>query len=345
MRKYKISVIGLGKQSVEDHIPSILESDLCELISLCDTDQNKVTQIAQEFKVEGFRDIEELIKYDKPDIAVIAIPHSDYFDVIKKLASAKIHILKEKPFSISINEALKIHELVSQNNVHLQISVQRRYHPIYVAFFQLIKRIGRVYSIEARYVMNIKNLDSGWRSKKFLAGGGALIDMGYHFVDLIIWYFGMPDEIFARTALGNKEGQFYDVEDLASINFIYNREDQTNVIGNFLVSRVYPIKEESITVIGTKGSIQIDRGVIRRLDNQGGVQEELMRLDKWSSAFVEQLDSFIQFIDNPKDESSPYVKHFEHIAVIEAAYISAKSHQNTFPKRLISKINEKISNR
>lgn len=338
MVKLKVCIIGLGKQNLEDHIPAVLESDFCTLDTVYDIDINKVKETSIKYSVLGYTDLDLLLKETKPNIGIIAIPHIDYLNVVKKLAKNKVNILKEKPFSISVNESIEIHKILQKHNVIMQVSVQRRFHPIYKTFSQLIKRIGRIYSIEARYVMNIPNLDKGWRAKKSLSGGGALIDMGYHFVDLLIWYFGLPDEVFSRVALGNKDGQVYDVEDTAIINFTYYQKEQKQILGSFLVSRVYPKKEELITVIGTKGSIQLERGVIRRLNNLGDIQEELMRLEKWPSAAVEQLDHFANLINDSELSESPHIKHFEHMALIESAYKSAILHQNTFPKELIKKL-------
>lgn len=319
---YSVSVVGLGKQSLEDHIPAILESDLCTLNSICDIDKDKVKSLSKKLSVPGYSNIDELIKNESPDIAVIAIPHICYLEIVEKLAKANIHILKEKPFATSLEEAFKIDEILNRYGVLMQVSVQRRFHPIYTTFSSLVKHIGRVYSIEARYVMNIEDLESGWRSQKSTSGGGALIDMGYHYIDLFLWYFGLPDEIFARMAIGNRGGQKYDVEDTAMINFLYNADNNKKILGSFLVSRVYPIKEELITVIGTKGSIQLGRGVIRRINNNGDVLEELMRLDKWPSAPILQLDDFIKKITNKNSFKSPHIEHFDHVKFIEASYNS-----------------------
>lgn len=110
----------------------------------------------------------------KIDVALVAVPHSEYLKIIKEVAIDKVDIIKEKPFAISSKEALNLKNIVEANNISSFVTLQRRYNPIFKSFEQLIKRIGKIYAIEARYTMNIADLSSGWRAVKDVAYGGAL---------------------------------------------------------------------------------------------------------------------------------------------------------------------------
>ncbi|PTT75237.1 MULTISPECIES: Gfo/Idh/MocA family protein [unclassified Chryseobacterium] len=334
MRQFKVAVIGLGNQNLSDHIPSILDNENCILDSLCDINEDKLKVISSTYKVSGFTNIKELLQLRKPDFAIVAVPHSEYLGIIQQLAQAKVHILKEKPFASSITEAQQIDNSIIGNGVKMQISVQRRFNPVYSTFLQLSRRIGRIYSIEARYTMNIENLSFDWRAKKSLSGGGAIIDMGYHFIDVLIWFFGLPDEIFTRISYSNKEGQTYDVEDTAFINFTYHTTSKKKILGSLILSRVYPEKEETINIIGTKGSIHLKNGVIKIINKQGEVQDEFLKAGKWHLAPNEQLEDFIQLLEDPV-KPSPHTQHFQHMAFMEAAYQSSELQQSINPKELI----------
>lgn len=340
MTKYKVAVIGLGHQSVHDHIPAIKNSDFLILDSICDIYESNVKALAIEHNVPGFTSLDLMLETNSPDIAIVCVPHATYPDIIKKLAIKKIHILKEKPFAVSIEEANEYHKLVKANGIKLMIGVQRKFHPIFQSFNQLKTKIGRVFSIEAKYGVNVDRLDAGWRASIDSAGGGALVDMGYHYVDLLTWYFGLPDSITAKISLGNREEQEYDVEDTASIIFEYF-DDKTNhkTIGNLFVSRLYPHTVESIFVLGSKGCIELTRGRIARLDKKGVEIESLERNEKWLSAYVEQLETLVDAIrTNKKDFENCYHHHFKHLAFIEAAYLSERENQTIHPKDIYRKI-------
>lgn len=240
----------------------------------------------------------------------------------------------EKPFAVTCSEALEFHRLVAQNNIFLGITLQRRFNPIFQAFHQLKNRIGRIYSIEGSYVKNIPRLDEGWRSSFNLAGEGALIDMSYHFIDLLVWYIGVPDSVTARLSSGNRPDQYYDVEDTVNLLFDYSEEKGVEkIIGNFIISRVYPKKEERLTVLGTKGVINIQRGKIQRLDLCGKEIERLERREGWPSAAIEQLEYFGSIIYNKQHKGVyDYFEHFKHVAIIEAAYESDRKAMSCRPK-------------
>lgn len=332
----KVTIIGLGHQSLKDHIPAILESDKLTLDSVCDISLEIVNKVASQYSVKGFTSLEKLIQEAKPSIAIVCVPHNMYPKIIEILALAKINILKEKPFAISIQEAEEYHSLIKKTGIKMMVGVQRKFHPIFQTFNQLKARIGKICHIEAKYATNIERLDEGWRASFDFAGGGALIDMGYHYIDLLLWYFGLPDSLSASITLKNREGQIYDVEDTIIISFeFFDEVENHKKIGSLLVSRINSKKEEFLSVVGSKGAIHLTRGLIKLLDKKGNEIESLERNKSWLSAYINQIESFADAITNNLDcYVNDYKSHFKHIAFIEAAYLAAKKNQVVSPKNI-----------
>lgn len=327
MKTLNTIVIGLGKQSMEDHLPAVELSSRFNLLAVVDVNNGCLKSVVEKYKVKGYNSLEKLLSEMsvKPDVAIVAVPHNEYLPIIELLAKNKINIIKEKPFAVSIEEAKVFEELAKTNNIGLYVTLQRRFNPIFTTFNQMNKYIGTIYSIEGRYTMNIPRLDEGWRAQKETAGGGALIDMGYHFVDLINWYFGLPTSISCKLSSKNRDNQEYNVEDTAHINFSYNDAggDENRVLGNLIISRVYPKKEESITVYGSSGSVQVRRGRLSRKDIDGKEVEALERQGSWPSATTEQLEKFADYIINGNKKQDILTREYlEHIAFIEASYAS-----------------------
>ena len=341
--RLRTAVIGLGRQSREDHLPAIVQSANFELVGVCDTDQKKVEEVGTHYNVPGYTELDELINVQDFQVAVVSIPHHAYLNVISMLVTTGKHIIKEKPFATSVAEAKQLLQILRSGQVYLGVIVQRRFNPIYRTFHQLKKYIGKIYSIEGAYTMNIAELDTGWRASKDLSGGGALVDMGYHFVDLLIWYFGMPASVTARMTRGNRPGQQYDVEDTVHLLFDYHLEFQYDekLVGNFVISRVYPEKQERVRVFGTNGVVEVSRGLIRRLDINGNEIERLERQGGWPVAAVEQLDYSADRIRQFTPGSLPdYTEHLQHVAVIEAAYESDCSGISCHPDEFLKLIQE-----
>lgn len=200
--KYKVAIIGLGHQSHEDHIPALKNFSNIELVAVCDTNKKSLAMYKRENKsVAVYENILKLLKNQKLDFAIVALPHCEYYAVIKLLVERKIHILKEKPFAINLKEGYEIMKLAEKNNVQIMTTLQRRFNPIYTTFFQLIEKIGCPFYIDIRYHFYVNNPHEGWRGNRAMAGGGCLIDMGYHMIDLLIWYFGLPDKILLSYPL------------------------------------------------------------------------------------------------------------------------------------------------
>lgn len=331
----EIIVIGLGHQSLDDHIPAIKDSNEFVLKGVVDINAELAQKIGEQEEVPFGNSVEDLLAKleNTPDAALVAVPHNGYLPIIEKLAEAKIHIIKEKPFAISAEDALQLKKLVTDNNVTLQVTLQRRFNPIFRSFRQLIRRIGKLHSIEARYTMNIARLDEGWRASRLYSGGGALIDLGYHYIDLIVWYFGLPDSVTCKLSTGNRDGQVYDVEDTAFMDFSYHDtgDDTERVLGSLIVSRVYPDKEEMLVAYGTKGSVAVRRGEIVRRDVDGNIIECLTRTGSWPSALVDQLDEFAENIRKGDHNGEIESRYLQQVALVDAAYRSAETHDAQNP--------------
>lgn len=328
--KLKVAIIGLGQQNIADHLPVIINNKKVILDSICDINVDMVNKMSVELGIKGFLSVEDLITNSKPDIAIVALPHNQYLEIITKLANAGIHIFKEKPFAITVEEAKFIINIAKNNNIKLQVAVQRRYKKTYNKFHEYKTKIGKIYSIHAHYTLNIDRLDVGWRASKKIAGGGALIDMGYHIIDLLNWYFGLPETITAKLGYKNRTNQDYDVEDTAKILFDYNNLDDTKILGSILISRIYPKKEEQITIYGTEGSITIEKNKISRLSLNKEELESSTCNEKHSCQ--KQIDHFVDIVLGICEDERVYEEHLKNVIFIESCYKSDENNSIIMPK-------------
>lgn len=173
------------------------------------------------------------------------------------------------------------------------------------------------------------------------------MDMGYHFIDLLVWYFGIPTNVTARLSRGNRVGQHYDVEDTVVLNFEYELDEyDTKTVGNIIISRVYGWKDEVLRVFGTEGSVIVERGLIKRLDANGEEKERLERQGGWPSAMVDQLEFFAQKIkkfDPDNKHKFDIHEHLKHIAIIAAAYRSDEKRCSINPNDVFEEFKESLS--
>lgn len=326
-------VIGLGKQALEDHIPALKNSPDVLLDAVVEIDEEKLKQfLGANPNIQGYTKVEDLFQKHKLDFVVIVLPHHLHAEVTKEALRHGMHVFKEKPFAVSLNEAKKLDAIAKEQKKQIVVTLQRRFNPIYATFLQLIDKIGVPFYIDAKYTLFTEHPEDGWRGRKELAGGGCLIDMGYHIIDLIMWYFGLPDAVFAKISCAAKERCKYSAEDTAQVLFEYHNK---NLWGSLLVSRSIAPKQEFMNVYGTRGSIHLERGKIERYLPNGHRAESLERQNSWPSAMQDQINYFIRVIRGERENISAPEFHYNHLAFIEAAYKSASSHRYINPQTLL----------
>ena len=235
------------------------------LVAICDENPEIVHEQRYRYRVQGYTDFREMFKAEQLDFVVVCVPHNIGRTVIETAAEHQIHILKEKPFATTMSEARDLAQICAQANVQLMVTLQRRFNPVYTSFTQLADQIGMPFMVDAQYTLFVDDPSEGWRGKTEKAGGGCIIDMGYHLVDMILWYFGVPDRVLADISVSARPDREYDAEDTALIHFGYD----SGLYGSLLLSRFIGPKTEQIRLVGSKGIVHLERGRIRRLTNGG----------------------------------------------------------------------------
>jgi len=336
-RIYKCAIFGIGAQTLNFHIKTIESFSNIKLIGVIEKNKNKLNYFLKNNKhIKGYNNFDEFIKNNKDiDFIIISTSHDSHYKISKKSISRGLHILKEKPFAISLKQGKKLEELARKKHIHLLTVTQRKFHPAYSIFFKLINKIGRVFYVDIKYTLFTKKQTKDWRNSKQLAGGGCVIDMGYHMIDLLIWYFGLPDSIIAKTSLNGKKNAVYDTEDTAKIMFEY-KNDNNKFWGSALISKTIFPKQECFNVYGTKGTICIERGKIKLLSPIGKLKKHFIGEDNWISSYKNQLEYFLKIIENREDTNNPKF-HLNHMAFIESVYTSNKQNKYINPKKYLIK--------
>lgn len=331
-QKLRFAVVGLGKQSVEYHVPGLLAADTGQLAAVCDADQERTSREAERLGVPGYTSYEELFKQESIDVVIVAVPHHLGGPIIEAAANHGVHILKEKPFAATLAEAQSLAKHCDAAGVKLMVTLQRRFNPIYTSFPQLADQVGTPFIIDAKYTLFIQDPSEGWRGQTATAGGGCIVDMGYHLIDMILWYFGLPDRVMATLSASARPDRVYDAEDTALIYFSY----ESGLYGSLMLSRFIGPKTEQIRLVGNKGIVHLERGHIQRLNNRGEVVESLAREQAWPSAATCQIDHFCRVIHGLRPNDSGPQEHLAHMAFIHACYESAKSGAYVDPKEVLA---------
>ncbi|MEU7635021.1 Gfo/Idh/MocA family oxidoreductase [Streptomyces sp. NPDC039016] len=329
--KRRAAVIGLGHQALEDHLPGLLGSSRAELVAVCDSDPNILRHRQVSLQVPAFTRAADLLDAVHPDFAIVAVPHHAGRAVIEECAGRGVHVLKEKPFATSPAEARELASVCQAGQVELMVTLQRRFNPIYISVAQFLDQIGTPFLIDGRYTFHIDDPGAGWRGDAKQAGGGCIIDMGYHLIDLLLWYFGLPSRVIADFSATALPEVGYDAEDTAVIQLGYD----SDLYGSVLLSRWAAPKSEKLHVVGTRGSVLLTKGQVQRLDLGGTVVEELARPYAPASAATVQIDYFCRVLDGERPNTSGPEQHLAHAAFIASCYESKTAGRYIDPKEML----------
>ncbi|MGK5546710.1 Gfo/Idh/MocA family protein [Streptomyces sp. URMC 127] len=212
------------------------------------------------------------------------------------------------------------------------VTVQRRFHPVYPAALAMLERIGAPYLAEGRYTFHFQDPAAGWRGRVKLAGGGCLADMGYHLIDLLLWYLGLPDHVLATVSAAAAPGAEYDAEDTALVHLAYD----SGLYGSLLVSRSAGPKTEHLAITGPHGTLTVERGTVRLIDPAGQVVESLVREPAWPYPPAVLIDRFCRVLDGTAANPSGPAEHLPHAAFLAAAYASATTQRPADPKEYLA---------
>jgi predicted dehydrogenase len=190
--KKKIAVIGCGTLSESVYIPLLVKSEVFQLEYLIDSNQERLTYLCDKFGVSGssasYRDI-----IGKVDAAIIVVPNAFHYPIAEELIRHGIHVLVEKPFALTTDECSALIKSAEKHQVKIAVGHVRRFYSNFEFIHQLVKNktFGDVVSFELKegyYPHAVFSNDTFINKEK--SGGGVLMDIGPHVIDLLLWFFG-----------------------------------------------------------------------------------------------------------------------------------------------------------
>lgn len=174
-----------------------------------------------------FSDYQEMLQKAKPDVVSIALPNSLHAPVTIDCLEAGAHVLCEKPMAMNVEQALQMRDAAAKTGKTLGINLSTRFGKGNQVLKELADEgvLGTPYHAFTRWTRadGIPGF-GGWFGQKKLSGGGPLIDLGVHRIDVAAWLMGSPKPLtvsgMAHSLLGvplaREQGKAFDVEDYAS---------------------------------------------------------------------------------------------------------------------------------
>jgi len=332
-----IGVGGFGSLTLR----GLLGSSVVKLVGMADRDSSAAAQAGKEANAPSYTDNRSLLAETKPRIVYLCVPPMAAPDLVGLCADRGIHVWKEMPLARSLSEGVAMVGRMEKAGLKLAVGTQRRFEAPYRRAFELRTWLGQVFLARAHYLFNWGQ-HLGWRGDKAGAGGGALLELGYHPIDLLVWMLGLPEEVFGSIAGGKKpvaatgpDGKHsppYDTDDTAAALLRY----ASPLVASVVTTRASGPVSEALSLHGKLGSLAADSDQCLLRDPDGNVLDRCGDEAAPEDVFARQVDAFAAAV---RDESKTYecsgYENLLTLATIEAVYLSDRTSQPEPPRRLL----------
>ena len=347
----KVGVIGGGSIS-EFHIKPYMKNDGVELVALCDNNEQRLAEVGERYSINGlYSNYEELLQNPEIDAVSICTWNNTHAEIsIAALESGK-HVLVEKPLSMTVEQALAVEAAVKKSGKVLQVGFVRRHGDNTMLLKQFIDQdeLGEIYYAKASCLRRLGN-PGGWFSDQSKSGGGPLIDLGVHMIDICWYLMGKPRPVSVSgntySKLGNrshiKSLSFYqaadynpvlnDVEDLANALIRFDNGASLFVDVSFTLHA----KEDELYVklFGEKGGAEIEPKLTMVTEKNNTILNVTPQIDNLSfdfeRAFSNEINHFVDCCKEGKESIAPVADGVQVMKILNAVYESAKTGKEVY---------------
>ena len=255
-KKLRFGIIGCGVIG-HIHAEAITSLPDAQLVAVADVIPERAQELAEEFHVTPYRDVEEMLAHEELDVVDIGTPSGQHAEHACQVMRSGRHVIVEKPMEISRATIAEILRVQQETGVKLAVISQHRFDPVTSQVHDLVEEqaFGRLVLGNALvpWWRSQKYYDSGaWRGTWELDGGGVLMNQSIHSIDVLQWLMGPVKSVCAYTDTLVHRMETEDVA-VAVLRFA------NGALGTIAATTgAYPGTGTRIEIYGDKGSAVIE---------------------------------------------------------------------------------------
>ena len=278
MGKIRVGIIGCGGIANGKHMPAIKEAGRADIVAFCDLIIERAQRAKKDYGTEDakvFKDYKDLIKEDL-DAVYVCTPNRYHSVITVDALHAGLNVMCEKPMAINYTEAQKMIAAQKESGKLLTIGYQNRYRPDSLCLKKICEsgELGDIYYAKAKAIRRRAVPTWGVFLNEYEQGGGPLIDIGTHALDLTLWtmnnykpkyvvgtvYHKLNDLVEQGNAWDNWDPAKFTVEDSA-FGFIVMEDCATITLESSWALNSLDINEAKTVLCGTKAGADMEDGL------------------------------------------------------------------------------------
>ncbi|HIQ71041.1 MAG TPA: Gfo/Idh/MocA family oxidoreductase [Candidatus Onthenecus intestinigallinarum] len=278
-KRLRIGIIGCGGIANGKHMPSIKAVDRADMVAFCDLIPERAEKAAKEYgtpDAKVYTDYQELLKDPTIDVVHVLTPNRSHAQLTIDALHAGKHVMCEKPMAKTAEDARRMVQAAKETGKKLTIGYQHRHKPESRFLKSVIERgdLGDIYYAKALAIRRRGTPNWGVFLNEYEQGGGPLIDIGTHSLDLTLYLMnnykprmvvGTKYKKVEHPECGNPWGGWPEgantLED-AAFGFIVMEDGATITLdATWALNTIEPIQEGSVQLCGSKAGAQIKNGL------------------------------------------------------------------------------------
>ncbi|MFD0698089.1 Gfo/Idh/MocA family protein [Paenibacillus sp. GCM10027628] len=315
----RVAVLGAGIIA-NQHFDAIRATRGFAACAVADVNMEKASEIAGLYGIKAYNDYREMIEQERPDVAVIALPHYLHKEAAVFAARHGCHLMLEKPMALSVAECDEIIQAGIQADIRILVGHTQHYIAENIQAKRIIRsgELGKLVMIhDVRHTNYFQDSRPQWFLEKEKSGGGILANLGTHSIDKIQWLTEsavrkLSASVSYYGSRGNVEGS----------GMIY-LELEAGIPATIVQSGYLGAARNETEIIFTKGMLKLVTGE-SLWTSRGGRYEKLEILNSAHPFDLQYADLLTAIRNNVETSCSPvYARSV--IAALEAAYRSAET--------------------
>ncbi|PKM93943.1 MAG: oxidoreductase [Firmicutes bacterium HGW-Firmicutes-1] len=353
-RKLRVGIIGCGGIANNKHMKALAKINEVEMVAFCDIVEERAQKAAKEFGIREARhyiDYNKLLAENKLDVVHVCTPNNSHDFITIAALEAGCHVMCEKPMAKTVEGAKQMLEASKRTGKKLTIGYQNRFRQDSIYLKRACDRgdLGEIYFAKAHALRRRAVPTWGVFLKEEEQGGGPLIDIGTHALDLTLW---MMNNYKAKSVVGSKYSKLrYDTEtgnafgdwnpeeftvEDAAFGFITMEDGATVIVESSWALNTLEVGEAQTTLCGTKSGADMKDGLRINGTEFGKLYVKKPEMGLGGVAFfvgegIDEEDAeAMSWIDCIINNTEPVVKPEEALVVTEiltAIYKSAETGQ------------------